>query len=116
MDVGAVGGIRNIKNAISVARKVLDNTKHTLIGGSLATEFAVKMGFKVESLSTNFSQTMWNNWRSNNCQPNFWKVCLIICLTSKQVYRLMKKKIIKLLILYLECFTRSSKRLWTISW
>ncbi|XP_044002431.1 N(4)-(Beta-N-acetylglucosaminyl)-L-asparaginase-like [Aphidius gifuensis] len=73
MDVGAVGGIRQIKNAISVARKVLDNTKHTLLGGSLATDFAIKMGFKIESLSTNFSQTMWNNWKNNNCQPNFWK-------------------------------------------
>lgn len=74
MDVGAVGGLRNIKSAISVARKVLENTKHSLLGGNLATKFAVAMGFKDESLTTNFSQGMWEQWQANNCQPNFWKV------------------------------------------
>ncbi|CAG5104358.1 Similar to N(4)-(Beta-N-acetylglucosaminyl)-L-asparaginase (Fragment) (Spodoptera frugiperda) [Cotesia congregata] len=73
MDVGAVGGIRNIKNAISVARKVLENTKHTLLAGSLATDFALKMGFKQESLTTDFSKNMWESWIKNACQPNFWK-------------------------------------------
>ncbi|OBS59486.1 hypothetical protein A6R68_09389, partial [Neotoma lepida] len=31
MDVGAVGGLRRIKNAIGVARKVLEHTTHTLL-------------------------------------------------------------------------------------
>lgn len=74
MDVGGVGGLRNVKRAISVARKVLLNTKHSLLGGSLATDFAVKMGFKKESLQTNESEQMWNKWKANNCQPNFWRV------------------------------------------
>ena len=74
MDVGAVGGIRNIKSAISVARKVLENTKHSLLGGDGATKFAKEMGFKEESLKTDESTKMWTNWKSNNCQPNFWKV------------------------------------------
>ncbi|XP_011301966.1 N(4)-(Beta-N-acetylglucosaminyl)-L-asparaginase isoform X2 [Fopius arisanus] len=73
MDVGAVGGIRKIKSAISVARKVLENTKHTLLCGDQAKEFAVKMGFKEESLTTNSSIDMWQKWKANNCQPNFWK-------------------------------------------
>lgn len=73
MDVGAVGGIRNIKSAISVARKVLENTKHTLLGGDQAKQFAVRMGFKEESLTTNVSTNMWQKWKANNCQPNFWK-------------------------------------------
>lgn len=74
MDVGGVGGLRNVKNAISVARKVLEHTKHSLLGGSLATDFAVNMGFKKESLQTDESREMWTQWKANKCQPNFWKV------------------------------------------
>jgi len=74
MDVGGVGGLRNVKNAISVARKVLEHTKHSLLVGSLATDFAVNMGFKQESLQTNESKEMWTQWKTNKCQPNFWKV------------------------------------------
>lgn len=73
MDVGGVGGLRNIKHAMSVARKVLHHTKHSLLGGDQATEFAVQMGYKVESLQTNESRNMWEQWKANKCQPNFWK-------------------------------------------
>ncbi|KAL0126347.1 hypothetical protein PUN28_005026 [Cardiocondyla obscurior] len=73
MDVGGVGGLRNVKKAISVARKVLEHTKHSLLGGSLATNFAVNMGFKKESLQTEESKEMWSQWKANKCQPNFWK-------------------------------------------
>ncbi|XP_024883807.1 N(4)-(Beta-N-acetylglucosaminyl)-L-asparaginase-like isoform X2 [Temnothorax curvispinosus] len=73
MDVGGVGGLRNVKSAISVARKVLEHTKHSLLGGDLATDFAVNMGFKKESLQTNESKEMWTQWRANKCQPNFWR-------------------------------------------
>lgn len=79
MDVGAVGGLRNVKHAISVARHVLENTAHTLLVGSHATEFAVQLGFHNESLETQKSHNMWKDWKSNNCQPNYWKVfkCLM---------------------------------------
>ncbi|XP_076652163.1 N(4)-(Beta-N-acetylglucosaminyl)-L-asparaginase-like [Halictus rubicundus] len=73
MDVGGVGLLRNVKNAISVARKVLHNTKHSLLGGELAKNFALEMGFKEESLQTEESKKMWLDWKANNCQPNFWK-------------------------------------------
>ncbi|KYN23291.1 PREDICTED: N(4)-(Beta-N-acetylglucosaminyl)-L-asparaginase-like [Trachymyrmex cornetzi] len=73
MDVGAVGGLRNVKNAISVARKVLKHTKHSLLVGDLATHFAINMGFKNESLQTNESKQMWKQWKLKKCQPNFWK-------------------------------------------
>lgn len=72
-DVGAVGCLRRIKPAISVARKVLENTKHSLLVGSLATQFAIEMGFKEESLTTNKSTTDYLSWKNGNCQPNFWK-------------------------------------------
>lgn len=74
--MGAVGSMRNIKNAIGVARHVLENTEHSILVGERATEFAIMMGFKNESLSTENSQTIWQNWKSNRCQPNFWTVSI----------------------------------------
>lgn len=73
MNIGAVASLRNIKDAIAVARHVLENTQHTMLVGEQATEFAIQMGFKEESLSTPRSQQMHSEWRANNCQPNFWK-------------------------------------------
>lgn len=72
MKVGAVAGLREIKDAISVARHVLEYTKHTLLVGDQATEFAVKMGFTKESISTEFSRQMIQEWKEKKCQPNYW--------------------------------------------
>jgi N4-(beta-N-acetylglucosaminyl)-L-asparaginase len=72
-DVGAVGCLKRIKSAISVARKVMEHTLQTFLVGEDATRFAVEMGFKEESLQTNFSRNLWQDWKENNCQPNYWK-------------------------------------------
>lgn len=75
-DVGSVGCLKDVKNAIGVARSVMEHTEETLlvgddgedmgnggrIGGGCvvsnpaATQFAVSMGFKRESLSDNHSR------------------------------------------------------------
>lgn len=68
---GSVAGLRRIKDAISVARSVMDYTKHTLLVGDLATSFAVEMGFRQEQLYSEESMVRWMQWRQNNCQPNF---------------------------------------------
>lgn len=73
MNIGAVGALRRIKSAAKVARRVLDNTEHSILGGELATQFAINMGFTEESLTTNVSEKMWSDWKKNNCQPNYWK-------------------------------------------
>jgi N4-(beta-N-acetylglucosaminyl)-L-asparaginase len=62
MAVGSVGAIKRIQHAISVARKVMDHTFHTLLVGESATQFAVKHGFKEMSLSTPKSADMWSKW------------------------------------------------------
>ncbi|CAH0629054.1 unnamed protein product [Chrysodeixis includens] len=73
MNVGAVGALRKIKNAVSVARRVLDHTKHSILVGDQATEFAVQMGFKEENLTTDESKELWEDWKKEKkCQPNFW--------------------------------------------
>lgn len=72
-DVGAVGAIRRIKSAISVARMVLERTNHTLLVGEMATQFALSLGFKEESLTSDESRKLHAEWLQNSCQPNFWK-------------------------------------------
>ena len=55
-----------------MARKVLDHTEHSMLAGDQATQFAIDMGFKEESLTTTESKEMWKEWRDNQCQPNYW--------------------------------------------
>jgi Asparaginase len=78
MNVGAVAALRRVKSAISVARHVLEHTQHSLLVGDQATAFAVSLGFKEETLETNVSQKLWEQWKENSCQPNFWVVCKVI--------------------------------------
>ena len=63
MDVGAVGDLQNIRDAVGVARAVLEHTSHTLLAGNQATDFAVQMGFEVQSLETEHSLDIWSNWK-----------------------------------------------------
>lgn len=72
MNVGGVAGLRRIKNAISVARRVLHNSKHSLLVGDAATAFAKDMGFSEENLTTPYSNDLYEKWLRGNCQPNHW--------------------------------------------
>ncbi|KAI0891828.1 asparaginase-domain-containing protein [Annulohypoxylon nitens] len=71
MKSGAVAALRRIKDAISVARAVLEHTTHTLLAGDFATDFAVQNGFTVENLTTEASATSCAEWHAANCQPNY---------------------------------------------
>uniref|UniRef100_A0A8C3SBN6 N(4)-(Beta-N-acetylglucosaminyl)-L-asparaginase n=1 Tax=Chelydra serpentina TaxID=8475 RepID=A0A8C3SBN6_CHESE len=73
MEVGAVADLRRIKNAIGVARKVIQHTKHTLLVGESASLFAESMGFPCEDLTTQNSLSIYLKWLNQSCQPNYWK-------------------------------------------
>ncbi|XP_067247845.1 N(4)-(beta-N-acetylglucosaminyl)-L-asparaginase-like isoform X1 [Chanodichthys erythropterus] len=73
MEVGAVANLRGVKNAVGVARAVMEYTKHTFIVGESAKNFAEKMGFKSENLPTIKSKPIFSEWLEKNCQPNFRK-------------------------------------------
>lgn len=70
--VGAVGGMKRIKRPISVARKVMEKTRHTLLVGDDATRFAVKMGWKEEELLTDSARRIWEAWKRNPDRKDFW--------------------------------------------
>lgn len=46
LNFGAVGGIKNVRNPVAVARKVLDHGKHCFLAGNGATRFAHANGFE----------------------------------------------------------------------
>uniref|UniRef100_T1JK50 N(4)-(beta-N-acetylglucosaminyl)-L-asparaginase n=1 Tax=Strigamia maritima TaxID=126957 RepID=T1JK50_STRMM len=58
------------KSNIYINSSAQSTTIHYLFA---ATQFAVSMGFRVESLSTNASIQKWQTWREERCQPNYWQ-------------------------------------------
>jgi N4-(beta-N-acetylglucosaminyl)-L-asparaginase len=71
--VGSVANLKNIKAAVKVARRVMTDTYHTLLVGSDAMEFALKVGFQKEDLSTNFTRQQYDKWVKDGGIPNYWR-------------------------------------------
>ncbi len=71
-DVGAVGCLKRVRRAISVARKVMEETQHSLIVGDDATRFAVRMGFEETSLTNGRSQKFWEDWKAKGEKSSAW--------------------------------------------
>ncbi|KAI1713589.1 asparaginase domain-containing protein [Ditylenchus destructor] len=71
---GAVAALRRVKNAAQVAWAILNYTEHSLLVGEKATQFAISMGFKEESLEAPHSRQIHEEWLAKKCQPNFWKI------------------------------------------
>ncbi len=60
---GSVAFIQNIKHPISVARKVMEETKHVMLAGEGAKQFAVSKGFEEMNLLTDTSREQWEKWK-----------------------------------------------------
>lgn len=69
---GAVCAIHSIKNPISVARQVIEKTRHTTLAGEGAYQFALKEGFTPMQLLTPESLQQWLDWRSTPNHEHFW--------------------------------------------
>ncbi|MFB3923850.1 MAG: N(4)-(beta-N-acetylglucosaminyl)-L-asparaginase [Terriglobia bacterium] len=70
---GAVCSLHDIKNPISVARMVLEKTRHTTLAGEGAFRFALKMGFQPQQLLTPESLRKWLDWKADPKRTTFWK-------------------------------------------
>jgi N4-(beta-N-acetylglucosaminyl)-L-asparaginase len=72
--VGAVGCLKRMKRAISVARKVMEKTRHTLLVGEDATRFARKVGFQEETapLLTANARARWEEWKVDPKRATNW--------------------------------------------
>ncbi|XP_077235369.1 N-terminal nucleophile aminohydrolases (Ntn hydrolases) superfamily protein isoform X2 [Tasmannia lanceolata] len=74
MEVGAVAAMRYVKDGIRAAKLVMKHTKHTLLVGEKASEFAISMGLPgPTNLSSPESMEKWVKWKENSCRHNFWK-------------------------------------------
>lgn len=62
-DCGAVVFLQNITHAVSVARKVMEDTPHVMLAGNGAEKFALEKGFKKENLLTENSKKSWEAWK-----------------------------------------------------
>lgn len=60
---GAVASVQNVKNPISLARRVMDNSQHVLISGPGAFEFAHKQKVQLEDDQYFFDQFRYDQWQ-----------------------------------------------------
>jgi len=69
---GSVCSLHMIKNPISVARLVMEKTRHTTLAGEGAFRFALKMGFEPQTLLTAQSLKAWQDWKANPHRQTYW--------------------------------------------
>ncbi|MGB1039751.1 MAG: isoaspartyl peptidase/L-asparaginase family protein [Flavobacteriales bacterium] len=60
---GSVVYLQNVTHAVSVARKVMEDTPHVMLAGKGAEQFAYEQGFKKENLLTEASKKAWEEWK-----------------------------------------------------
>jgi L-asparaginase/N4-(beta-N-acetylglucosaminyl)-L-asparaginase len=69
---GSVCSLHMIKNPISVARLVMEKTRHTTLAGEGAFRFALRMGFEPQTLLTPQSLQKWQEWKADPHHKTFW--------------------------------------------
>lgn len=69
-NAGSVVYLKNYTHAVSVARKVMEETPHVMLAGKGASQFAQEQGFTKEKLLTEDSQKAYNDWlQEKNYKP-----------------------------------------------
>ncbi len=61
-NAGSVVYLKNNTHAVSVARKVMEETPHVMLAGEGADQFAREMGFSTENLLTEESNAAYREW------------------------------------------------------
>lgn len=59
LNAGAVAGVRDIKNPISAAREVLNNSDHVMLSGSGASRFAKEVELEIVDTSYFYTERRW---------------------------------------------------------
>jgi len=63
---GSVVFLENVVHAVSVARKVMEETPHVMLAGKGAEQFAYEKGFPKENLLTDASKKAWEEWKKTS--------------------------------------------------
>lgn len=61
---GSVAGLESYPNPISIARRVMESTRHVMLVGQDAAEFARQQKFATKELLTEKSRQRWLEWKS----------------------------------------------------
>jgi len=69
---GAVGALRDVRNASLAARAVMEHTGHVMLVGEGATRFALAQGLAKENLLTDYSRKVWLLWKETNSDQDWW--------------------------------------------
>ncbi|TYB78430.1 isoaspartyl peptidase/L-asparaginase family protein [Bizionia myxarmorum] len=65
-DCGSVVYLQNITHAVSIARKVMEDTPHIMLAGKGAEQYAIELGYKKENLLTESSKKAWEEWKKES--------------------------------------------------
>jgi beta-aspartyl-peptidase (threonine type) len=63
LNAGAVGAVKNIRNPVGLAEKIMLQSGHVFLGGEGALEFARQTGVAIESDDYFFSQFRFDQWQ-----------------------------------------------------
>ncbi|MGB5508093.1 isoaspartyl peptidase/L-asparaginase family protein [Robiginitalea sp.] len=63
---GAVMGLEGYVHAVSVARRVMEETPHVILAGDGASQFAAEQGFSRTDLLTERSRQEWMEWKKTS--------------------------------------------------
>ena len=61
---GSVAALEGIANAVSVARRVMEKTRHVMLVGAGARAFAMEQGFREQDLLTPEQKKRWEEWKN----------------------------------------------------
>ena len=64
LNAGAVAGITTLRNPVSAARRVMDDSPHVMLTGKGAEQFGYEMGLEVVDPSYFFDQRRWEQYRN----------------------------------------------------
>lgn len=65
-NAGAVCFLQDVVHAVSVARKVMEETPHVLLSGEGARQFALEHGFEKRDLLTEPARQAWKEWQKTS--------------------------------------------------
>lgn len=65
-DAGSVAAVQNILHPVTLARKVMEETRHVMLVGEGAEQFAYEQGMAKTDLLTPKSLERWAKWREKN--------------------------------------------------
>lgn len=63
LKAGAVASVKHIKNPISLARLVMEKSRHVMMVGDGAEKFAVEQGIELVDQKYFFTQERWDSWQ-----------------------------------------------------